>query len=237
MICRTKSEIRIMDNIMRQANNAYPRISPYRVSTQFQRKNFTPHYIQWLDKIGRIVDLERMKSQWESFFNIILSSTKALKTNRLGDCGESSALMMSALLANGYKDGKIARLFFEAEARDLVTEEVVGKKLIDTTHELVVKNVSPEADSSNPKTYGKNMIIIDGWDGFCSNMQEGFNRYYEMFLSGMRKWINKEANVEITYKPQLHFLNFDKISDKEIERFKIEFPELIRKKSQEDTKL
>ncbi len=237
MICRTKSEIRIMDNIMRQANNAYPRISPYRVDSRLQTRKPDKHYIDWVNRLGRIVDTERIRSQWNSFLNILLSSTKALKRNKLGDCAESSALMMSALLANGYKDGRIARLFFEAEARDLTTNEVVGTKLIDTTHELVVKNASPEADSSNPKTYGKNMIIIDAWDGFCSNMQEGFNRYYELFLGGMRNWINKDANVEITYKPQLRFLDFDKISDSDVERFKIEFPELIRKKSQEETKL
>jgi hypothetical protein len=165
------------------------------------------------------------------FLEIIKQSTKTMKKTRLGDCAESSSMIMSSLLANGYKDGKIARLLFEAEAKDITTGKVVGKKMIDTTHEFVVRNLDETYESNNPKTYGKSLIVLDAWEGFCSNFQEAVKRYYDSFLGGMREWINPEANVRITYKPRFHFCNFEPATAKDIEVFKGEFPELILKQA------
>lgn len=227
----TKAEIRLMDNLMRKANLAYPRISPYRVSQRAGNKNIDAHFVSWIDKIGAIVDAERMQDAGKRFLDIIFGSTKSLKKTHLGDCAESSSLIMSSLLANGYKDGKIARLFFEAEARDLSSNQVVGKKMFDTTHEFVVRHLDKNAVASNPKTYGKNLIVIDAWEGFCGNLQESFKRYYDTFWGGMREWINKDANVKITYKPQFHFCDFGaEATEKDMELFRNAFSDLIIKK-------
>ena len=226
-----KAEIRLMDNLMRKANLAYPRISPYRVSQRASGKGIAAHYISWIDRIGAIVDAERMKDAEKRFFDIILESTKSLRKTRLGDCAESSSLIMSSLLANGYKDGKIARLFFEAEARDLSSNQVLGKKMFDTTHEFVVRHLDKGAVASDPKTYGKNLIVIDAWEGFCGNLQESFKRYYDSFWGGMREWINKDANVKITYKPKFHFCDFEaEATEKDMELFRKEFSDLVMKK-------
>lgn len=226
-----KAEIRLMDNLMRKANLAYPRISPYRVSQRASGKGIGAHYISWIDRIGAIVDAERMKDAEKRFFDIILGSTKSLRKTRLGDCAESSSLIMSSLLANGYKDGKIARLFFEAEARDLSSNQVLGKKMFDTTHEFVVRHLDKGAVASDPKTYGKNLIVIDAWEGFCGNLQESFKRYYDSFWGGMREWINKDANVKITYKPKFHFCDFEaEATEKDMDLFRKEFSDLVMQK-------
>ena len=222
------AEIRQMDKLMRKANSAYPRISPYRVSHRVGKKEISPHYIDWINKIGSIVDAQRAKDSSKSFLDIIFDSTIALRKNKLGDCAESSSLIMSSLLSNGYKDGKIARLIFEAEARDLATNQLVGRKVFDTTHEFVVRNLADGAISAEPKSYGKNLIIIDAWEGFCGNLQESFKRYYDSFMGGMREWINTDANLKITYKPKLQFFNFDsRITSEDLNKFKDGFPELI----------
>ena len=225
-----RSEIRTMDKLMRRANSQYPRISPYRVSQRAGNKSLKAHYVEWINKVGEIVDLQRTKDEGKPFLDIISDGTKALKKNKLGDCAESSSLIMSSLLANGYKDGRIARLFFVAEAQDLNTGKVVGKKIFDTTHEFVVRNLDENARSSEPKTYGKNLIIIDAWEGFCGNLQESLKRYYDTFWGGMREWINKESNLKISYKPIFEFLNLGhSISEQNISRFESEFPELLIK--------
>ena len=136
---------------------------------------------------------------------------------------------MSSLLANGYKDGKIARLLFEAEARDLATDKVVGRKMLDTTHEFVVRHLDSGYNQDNPKTYGKNLIVIDAWEGFCSNFQEAVKKYYDSFLGGMREWINTDANLRITYKPRFHICDFSQATEDEARIFQKEFPELIIK--------
>lgn len=221
------SELRKMDKLMRQANNEYPRISPYRVNMRAGQMNLTQRFIDWINKIGQVVDQERDKTSYLPFWEIIKQSTKATKQNRLGDCAESSSIMMSSLLANGYKDGKIARLLFEAEARDLATNKVVGRKMLDTTHEFVVRNLDSEYTPNNPKTYGKNLIVIDAWEGFCSNFQEAVKKYYDSFLGGMREWINSDANLKITYKPRFHICDFSQATEDEVKIFQKEFPELI----------
>lgn len=224
-----QSDIRKMDKLMRQANNEYPRISPYRVNMRAEKKHLPQHFIDWINRIGQIVDEERARTDVLPFWDIIKQSTKATKQNRLGDCAESSSIIMSSLLANGYKDGKIARLLFEAEAKDLTTDKVVGRKLIDTTHEFVVRNLDSSYDVEQPKTYGKNLIVIDAWEGFCNNFQEAVKKYYDSFLGGMREWINEEANLKITYKPRFHFCDFAQATEDEVKIFKTEFPELILK--------
>lgn len=225
----SKAEIRRMDNLMRQANLAYPRISPYKVGMRLSGKSVPARYADWLDKIGKIVDAERVNTTQGNFISMILNATKVLKKNKLGDCGESSLLMLSTLLSNGYKDGKVARLFFEATATDMNTKEEIGKKMIDTTHEFVVRNAEAGALTSDPKTYGKNLVVIDAWDGFCSNMQEAFKRYYDLFFGGERQWVNSADNVIISYKPKFDILKLDDFSSRDVEIFKDTFPELIKK--------
>ena len=50
---------------------AYPRISPYRVSQRASGKGIGAHYISWIDRIGAIVDAERMKDAEKRFFDIM----------------------------------------------------------------------------------------------------------------------------------------------------------------------
>lgn len=225
-----RSEIKFMDKLMRRANAEFPRISPYRVSKRMGGKNLDAHYIAWINKIGDVVDFQRAKDDGKSFLDIIFESTKALRKNKLGDCAESSSLVMSSLLANGYKDGKIARLVFEAEASDLSSGQVVGKNIFDTTHEFVVRNLDEGAVSSDPKTYGKNLIVIDAWEGFCGNLQESSKRYYDSFWGGMREWINKDANIRVVYKPKFRFFDVDtKVTEQVTQKFKTEFEDLVIK--------
>ena len=222
-------EVKEMEKLVRLANREYPRISPWRVEGQVNKKGLGYRFKSWVRRIGGIVDEQRSETQYRPFYTMIAEDTKAIKQNRLGDCGESSELMMSTLLANGIKDGKIGRLFFKADAIDMYDGEVVATKMLDTTHEFVVRHYNPSADTLNPKTYGKDLIVLDAWSGFCGNMQEAFKHYYDTFMNGMREFINKEHGVKITYKPCFRVENIPDASDKVAESFKAEFPNLVLK--------
>ena len=225
-----KQEIRLMDKLMRNANNAYPRISPFRIFTCFEStKKNDPKYTMWLYDKSDIIDGERRRMNGYSLLNMFAQYTRFVRYSRLGNCGESSAIMMSSLIANGYKDSQIARLVFEASTKDLKTNKITEQKIIDTTHEFVVRNLAENADPSNPKTYGKNLIIIDAWDGFCGNLQEGFKRFYDTFMDGIRVLVNKEKNIEITFRPKLYFCPKEPVESADVAIFRSNFPELVMK--------
>ena len=223
-----RQEIRDMDKIVRHANKSYPRISPYRAADRAAELPAEQRHWDCINAAGEVVDKIRLKTQFFPFLDIIFNSTKAMQRTRLGDCAESSGLTMCALLANGHTDARVARLGFDAIATDLTTGEVVGRKLIDTTHEFIVRHLSKSADSAKPSTYGKNLIIMDAWTGFCGNTQEAFKHYFDTFWHGIREFVQPEHNVKITYKPQFTFLNLGtEFDSRTAEIFRENFPELV----------
>ena len=230
LIPNQRAEIRLMDNLMRRANNAYPRISPYRIFTRTSNtSNEQPRYTLWLyNKLEQIND-ERERWQGLPLINFFSYMTTFVKYKKIGDCGESSSIMMSSLLANGYKDGRIARLVFDAVIKDLKSGKIKEQKIIDTTHEFVVRNLAENADPTRTKTYGKNLIIIDAWEGFCGNLQEGFKRFYDSFMEGARYFVNEKTGTKIILKPRLYFCPKQTVTDADVAIFRSNFPELVMK--------
>lgn len=226
-----RQEIREMDKLIRQANQNYPRISPYRAADRAAELPVKQRHWNCINEAGAIVDAERTRTGLFPFFDLVLNSCKTMRKTKLGDCAESSALTLSALLANGHTDGRIARLGFDAVATDLTTGEVIGRKFLDTTHEFVVRHLSKKANPAKPETYGKNLIIMDAWTGFCGNTQEAFKHYFDTFWHGIREFVQPEHNVKITYKPKFQFINLGSDADNNIiELFRKNFPELIIRK-------
>ncbi|MCQ2755040.1 MAG: hypothetical protein MJ231_08375 [bacterium] len=223
-----RREIAQMDKLVRNSNLKFPRISPYKASMRLNTPQKQEMFSQYVQRIGDVVDKQRQEVCSFDVLDIIKSDIKGLKKNHYGDCGESSSLTMGALLANGYKDGKIMQLMFDAEVRDMTTHELLDKRVLDTTHQFVVRHYNEAADFSNPKTYGKNLIVMDAWGGFCANMQEAFKKYYELFMNGMRKYQQPEHNIEIIYKPRFAATNAERlITPEDIENIRKLFPELI----------
>lgn len=108
------------------------------------------------------------------------------------------------------------------------TGKIVSKRNFDTTHECVVLNLAKNACSENPKSYGKNSIVMDAWEGFCANISEAFKKYFDIFLSGTYKHIDKTNNVELSYKPRFYFYKHnEEFNEKTVEKFKKLFPDLI----------
>jgi len=226
-----RKEISQMDRLMRKANIAFPRLSPYKAEMRLnsdKKKNLFGLCVQ---KLGAIVDENREKClpfPWSTLQKILTNDLTNVKEYRLGDCGESSSIMLSSLLANGYKDGEVVRLLFKADARDITTGEYIGSRIFDTTHELIVRNLSKNADVENPKTYGKNLIVMDAWAGFCANMQEAFAKYYEIFKDGMRSQAVPNHNAIVKYTPIFQkIMGGEMIRELDTDEFKREFPELI----------
>lgn len=229
---KTRSlEIRNIDKIMRRANSAYPRVSPYRAHMTTTGKQISERHRNWIQRAGEAVDSRRSMVFGYDLERIIANDLEGLRRNKLGDCGESSTLMMAALTANGIKDFELAHLHFDAEIYNNETKKLLATHSYNTTHEFLVKNLDPKADTKNPKSYGKDLVVIDAWAGFCTNLQEAFNKYFDMFMFGIRETENKRDNVTIKYSPRFTFLTGLTDSSKlNSDNFEKRYPELVVKK-------
>ena len=220
-------QIRYFERIMRNANAHYPRISPYRI--QMLNDNLPEKHEAWLDRVAEKLDMHRLSARFKTLKDVIKSYVFNLKRERIGNCGESAALSVAALLANGHNDYRIGRLLIEATARSLETEQKLDCMVFDTTHEFVILNLAENANPANPKTYGKNVIIMDAWNGFCANLNESFKNFFDIFMNGTYKYTDNAHNAEISYKPLFKIIDLGVNDEQAIQEFKMTFPELIIK--------
>ena len=205
-----RGQIKYYERIMRNANNQYPRISPHRVFTQVVNNNLSPKQTNWLVKMSWIIDMYR--SYTNPLSKIIENDLNGIKLSHLGDSRESTSLVMGALLANGHTEGKIMRLVYDRRTKDLRTGRILNQNIFDTAHELVTV------------PYKKSNIVIDAWEGFCSNVSEAFKKYQDRFQT--HKTVSN--NIETSFKPQLILSdNQEELSAQTASKFKELFPELI----------
>ena len=59
------------DHIVRNVNNQYPRISPYRVNMRFGNKFLPERLANWIIRSGEIVDENRRKISGRNYVDII----------------------------------------------------------------------------------------------------------------------------------------------------------------------
>ena len=169
------------DHIIRNSNIQYSRISPYRIHMKLGQKYISPKIHDWLREKEDIVDENRLKTSSQDFISIIKNDLENVRNHKLGDCGESSAIVIASLIANAIKNFKIGHLLFDISIYKKQTGEKIAERTVNTTHEFVALNVNDNYQSKNPKSYGKNAIILDSWAGFCGNVQKAFQEFYSVY--------------------------------------------------------
>ena len=150
--------IRYADDIARQVNKCYPRISPsivddFKYSSKFRNFRFKIKY--------KLKDCVRGNTNYlfdhaDSYIAELLAFIKPVKKYKLGNCGESAHLAAIIAHMNGIKNFHIA---------SLVTSK--GKNLDHSV--IYVNDVNP--------------YIIDAWLGFAdysSNAKSRFRNEYSM---------------------------------------------------------
>ena len=213
-----------LEHIMRNGNNQFPHISPYRVCMRHQHKNLPQHFFEWMDKIGAVVDENRQKVSSYNYVNVIKNELENVKESKLGNCGENSAITLAALIANGVKNFKVGLLLFDIITKEKGKEKILAKRTYNTTHEMVVLNSTKEEYLDNKN---KNAIILDSWMGFCGGVQKAADKFHETFMDGTRKYLDSDG-FEHTYQPRILLYDLKINTTDELSKdFAENYPELV----------
>ena len=223
----TKLKHQKLDHIVRNVNNEYPRISPYKIRMLYGNKPLSQNFFSWLGRIENIVDDNRNKVHSQDYTRIIENDLYNVKTSKLGDCGESSAITIASLIANGIKNFKVGLLLFDVEIRKKGKKEIIAQRAYNTTHEMIVLNTDEMSLSS--KTKSNEIVVMDTWLGFCGNLQKAIDKFYEVFMHGTRNYTDSN-DFEHQYHPRIELFDLKIDTTKDLsEAFAKKYPELVIK--------
>ena len=190
-------KIRFADDLARQVNQEYPRISATKMEALEHAKDF-PETINNLKLAVRI--MRKKKREEISFFastsELVNRLLNTIKTHKTGNCGESAELALISAKLNGLENS--SKAYIEATNGN------------DFDHAVVLIN-------------DKKPYIIDAWLGFADYVPNAIKRYQGEF----RKYFDfDECGEKMLIKTENNYLN-DKIPEKELKKIKNAHPELI----------
>ena len=208
--CAKNRIIREADDIVRLANNCYPRLSATLVDGfKIAKKNkFTNLKDRLYDKIHllRTINDENIQNiYYSNSIKLIKNVPNTLKKLKCGNCRESSELAILFAKINGIDNAQIVHL-----------KTAKGK---DLDHAIVLVK-------------GKKPYIIDAWLGFADYVPKAIERYKKEFNKHFDKRMLKSKKF-IFAEPSTttSILINELVKDKRIiNELKLNFPEWIIKK-------
>ncbi len=150
-------EIRFADDIARRINNAYPTISPSKISGRIEKqdKPFCDLYNKLWSKMSDFRSNSKYQGVGQKSLEKILLFFEGLQNEKIANCGEMTDATLVAAKLNKIKDFTKAGLA-TTDGRDL-------------DHAVVyVKN-------------GKKPYIIDSWLGFADYVEGAKQRYFNEY--------------------------------------------------------
>lgn len=194
-----KNNSKLFDAYIETRNNP---LKPFKPENSKQKKLMK--IFDWYHALIRKVNSSRdaWKTSFAQPYRLTDNILMQLKLDRLGNCGEDALVSQAIVKINGGK-AICAQLEFD-------------NKEIDHSVCLVTKN----KNSFNGKI-DNDTIIIDSWFGIADYAKNVFRIYKNLFNDYF--YINKQTNIKL--KPDLS-LDF---TEREIEKLRSEYPELIYK--------
>lgn len=95
---------------------------------------------------------------------------KAVKQTKIAGCQECSFLIHERCKKAGIPSQNIRMEVVQSNGFDT-----------DRNHAFTLIGFNKDADLSNPKTWGKNAVIIDGWANIVTKAQEGIEYLKQLF--------------------------------------------------------
>lgn len=172
--CARNKTIRFADDICRQANIAFPRIS----STKMAVKENSDKFEKTIERLNSSISGELRENTKElyleadTFMAELLAMLKPIKKHKLGNCGESAHIGAIAAKINGIKDCCPVFLY-KNDGEDLYHMAVY---VYD----------------------GKKSYIIDPWLGFADYVDNTLTKYKNEFASVLE--IEPEDNINFICK-------------------------------------
>ncbi len=207
--CSRNQTIRFADDIARQVNKCYPRLSASKIESKSAASKF-PDFVKSLiemtnDGVRYFKDV--LYDSSESFYDRIKAFTEPVKKYKLGNCGESAQLAAIAAKINGIKNCHIALLrSMEENSQDKDLDHLV----------LFVNDKKP--------------YIIDPWLGIADYVPNILSKYkYDYSKEFGIKQNEKATFCSMIDDEYTDFLK-DDFSRKQINKLKKNYPELFIKR-------
>ena len=247
--------IRLADDIVRKTRQEFPAYSPSYIDSYWQCLRTPKHSdgknnLKILaNKLGNRLFACRINTNFrQDILEDPLALLKTTKEHKVANCIEYAQLTESCLLANGYKNTKLAAVKIKLSLYDKSTDEKVYEDIKPFDHIIVIANLNDDDENSDEP------VVLDGWIGKAMSISEAKREYLgmlsskdmqEIASSGLQKYrheqSSKQNNKEIdpnnlNYKIQILFDEIDKSFLKEnfekspttvIEMIRTQFPNLI----------
>lgn len=206
-------ELRFADQVMRNANLQFPRISTTKIHRRLREfPSVVKAHRDYIVELSERYNLFRtgrpkFKEKPWAFVNIAMED---IQEYMIGNCGESEILGKIALALNGIKSRK-AKLAVYKEDQMVVT--------IDHVFNLV--NYREDKMPFEPKTDGKS-YVVDLWNGMVDYSPKAFTRYeseYAKYLIPDKDGVPK--TLGFVFRP-----DFD-IDARRLRSLQKKYPELI----------
>lgn len=164
------------EKVLKEFKSEYPYIkSNTKYNTIIDRHKDDERYADILPRLRGQSQLSglvvyQIRSSYQSQPNKINYLKQAVKFSKVANCQECAFLIHDKLEKAGIPSQNI-RLNFEQ------------KNGFDTTknHAFTVIGMNKNADVSNPKTWGKNAVIIDAWSNMVTRVREGIDFIKQTF--------------------------------------------------------
>ena len=114
--------------------------------------------------------INNLRLAYASIPNKIQYLTQNIKFNKVANCCECSFLIHDTLKQQGVESQNVIMNIFKN-----------GEERFDRNHAFTVIGLKKDANISNPKTWGKHAVIVDGWANIVKRAKEGLDYFTELF--------------------------------------------------------
>lgn len=221
-------EIRQANDIVRLANECFPRISTTKIYDRVDTigiDRITKRHVDCINKISLKLLNFRNNMPCEQAFPLeyIQKLIPEIKKLKLGNCGESGSLSKIIFAINGI-DSKKVRLYCYTKNKLFFG---CSQLKFPIDHSFAIVGLAEDAKLEDPKTYGKNAYIIDLWDGFADYVPNAFKRFEIEYQSNpilrVMKFLRIPINLSVS--PEVDF----EINEKTLRIIQENYPELKHK--------
>lgn len=216
---RKSPELRFADEVMRRANQIFPRVSSSKLHNRIIELSDTveiqPKYVDFVNReIKKCRFLREFRPRWTNNSSEYIKRVLAdLKYYKLANCDESSTLGKIALALNGIPS---------IQAALCVYKDGVASKIVDHAFDLV--HLKEGSVLSDVKGFGKDSYVVDLWKDSVDYSSNAFQQYETEFPSDFLPDI-EDMSLSLGISLKYDF----EISESTLNEIKQNYPELVIK--------
>ncbi len=175
--------VRDAEQIMRKSQEAFPMISPTRITSFHDRLHISVEK-KVMDKVSQMQngiyamrdDADHKKKLLKYSDNPFLAHIEGIQKVKLGNCFENALAAAVGLSANGY-NADVATLYVTHTYTNKKTKEIEYKEGAFLDHAFAVSDMGEDTRNLDEQ------VILDPWFGICGTWGEIKSNYHELFAN------------------------------------------------------